>query len=68
MLTNFYFKVSASNFLNIPGLLWLATREIAYMIKGKTAEEVRTLFNIENDWTPEELEAVRRENQWCEEK
>jgi len=38
------------------------------MIKGKSPEEIRTIFNIENDWTPQELEAVQKENQWCEEK
>lgn len=38
------------------------------MIKGKSPEEIRQLFNIENDWTQAELEAVQKENQWCEEK
>lgn len=62
------FQITASNYLNIPGLLWLTTREVAYMIKGKSPEEIRTLFNIENDWTVAELEQVQKENQWCEEK
>jgi S-phase kinase-associated protein 1 len=35
------------------------------MIKGKTPEEIRKIFNIENDFTPEEEEEVRRENQWA---
>lgn len=38
------------------------------MIKGKTAEEIRQTFNITNEWTAEELENVKRENQWCEER
>ena len=38
------------------------------MIKGKTAEEIRKTFNIKNDFTEEEEAAVRKENQWCEEK
>jgi len=33
------------------------------MIKGKTPEEIRKTFNIKNDFTPEEEEEVRRENQ-----
>jgi S-phase kinase-associated protein 1 len=37
-------------------------------MKGKSAEEIREFFKIENDWTTEELEQVQRENQWCEEK
>ena len=61
-------QITAANYLESPQLLWLTTRKIAYMIKGKSPEEIRTIFNIENDWTPQELEAVQKENQWCEEK
>lgn len=60
-------QITACNFLSLPGLLWLTTREIAYMIKGKDPEEIRQLFGIENDWTPDELEKVQRENAYCEE-
>lgn len=35
------------------------------MIKGKTPDEIRKIFNIKNDFTPEEEEEVRRENQWA---
>jgi S-phase kinase-associated protein 1 len=35
------------------------------MIKGKTVEEIRTIFHIENDFTPEEEEEIRRENKWA---
>lgn len=38
---------------------------VANMIKGKTPEEIRKTFNIPNDFTPEEEEEVRRENQWA---
>lgn len=38
------------------------------MIKGKTPEEIRKHFNIQNDFTPEEEEEVRRENEWCEDR
>lgn len=34
------------------------------MIKGKTPEEIRKTFNIENDFTPEEEEQIRKENEW----
>ena len=37
------------------------------MIKGKKPEEVRALFNIKNDFTPEEEDKIRTENKWCEE-
>ncbi|KIH57029.1 Skp1 family, tetramerization domain protein [Ancylostoma duodenale] len=35
--------------------------------KGKTPEEIRVMFNITNDFTPEEEENIRKENAWCEE-
>lgn len=34
---------------------------------GKTPEEIRKRFNIQNDFTPDEEEAVRAENKWAEE-
>lgn len=35
-------------------------------MKGKTTEEMRQQFNIENDFTPEEEEKLREDNEWCE--
>ena len=37
-------------------------------VAGKTAEQIRTTFNIKNDFTPEEEEMVRKENEWCEDR
>ncbi|CAG8458725.1 399_t:CDS:2 [Cetraspora pellucida] len=39
---------------------------VANMIKGKSPEEVRSTFNIVNDFTPEEEEAIRKENEWID--
>ena len=33
---------------------------------GKTAEEMRIQFGIQNDFTPEEEAQTRTENKWCE--
>ncbi|CBI19917.3 unnamed protein product, partial [Vitis vinifera] len=55
----------AANYLNIKSLLDLTCQTVADMIKGKTPEEIRKTFNIKNDFTPEEEEEVRRENQWA---
>lgn len=57
--------LQASNYLNIKDLLDLTCQTVADMIKNKTPEEIRRTFNIKNDFTPEEEEEVRRENQWA---
>ncbi|KAL1509885.1 hypothetical protein ABEB36_004556 [Hypothenemus hampei] len=58
--------ISAANYLNIKGLMNVSCKTVANMIRGKTPEEIRKTFNIENDFTPEEEERVRKENDWCE--
>ena len=55
----------AANYMDIKPLLDLTCATVASMIKGKTPEEIRKTFNIRNDFTPEEEEEVRRENQWA---
>ncbi|KAJ4848363.1 SKP1-like protein 13 [Turnera subulata] len=55
----------AANFLDIKGLLDLVAQTLANMITGKSPEEVRRMWNIKNDFTPEEAEKVRKENQWA---
>ncbi|KAK9127817.1 hypothetical protein Syun_016614 [Stephania yunnanensis] len=59
------FGYCAANYLDINGLLDLTCQAVADLLKGMSVEEVRKLFNIENDFTPEEEEAVRKENQWA---
>ena len=46
--------VLAANYLDIKSLLELTCAWVASMIKGKSVQDVRNLFNIENDFTPEE--------------
>jgi S-phase kinase-associated protein 1 len=57
----------AANYLNVPDLLALTCAFVASMIKGKSTEEIRALFNIENDFSQEEEEKIREENRWCAE-
>ncbi|XP_068325461.1 SKP1-like protein 1A isoform X1 [Pyrus communis] len=60
-----YDLIMAANYLDIKGLLDLTCQTVADMIKEKTPEQIRTTFNIKNDFTPEEEETIRRENQWA---
>ena len=46
-------------------LLDLACSTVANMLKGKSPQEIRAVFNIKNDFTPAEEEEVLRENRWA---
>lgn len=59
--------ILAANYMDIKPLLDLTCAKVASLIKGKTPEQIRKTFNIQNDFTPEEEEAVRAENKWAEE-
>lgn len=58
----------AANYLDIKALLDVGCKTVANMIKGKSPEEIRKTFNITNDFTPEEEEQIRRENEWAEDR
>jgi S-phase kinase-associated protein 1 len=57
--------ILAANYLDIKPLLGVTCQAVAMMIRGRTPEEIRDMFKIENDFTAEEEEEVRRENQWA---
>ncbi|KAK1629910.1 hypothetical protein QYE76_004225 [Lolium multiflorum] len=57
--------ILAANYLDIKGILDLCCQTVANMIKDMTVEQVRDVFNVENDFTPEEEANVRQENQWA---
>lgn len=47
--------INAANYMDIKPLLDLACAKIASIMKGKSAEEIRSIFNIECDLTEDEL-------------
>lgn len=57
--------IMATQYLVIHNLQDLICQTVADRIKDKSAEEVREIFNIQNDLTPEEEEEIRHENQWA---
>lgn len=59
--------ILAANYMDIKPLLDLTCATVAGMIKGKTPEDIRQTFGIQNDFSPEEEAQVREENKWCEE-
>jgi S-phase kinase-associated protein 1 len=58
----------ASNYLDVKELFKYICMKVAKMLSGKTAEQLRQMFNIMNDYTPEEEMRIRKENEWCQEK
>ena len=57
--------ILGANYMDIKNLLELASAKIASIIKGKNTEEIRKIFGITNDFTPEEEQQILEENKWC---
>jgi hypothetical protein len=56
--------INAGNYLDCPSLVELGILKIACMIKDKEPDEVKRIFHIGNDITPEEERMVRENNMW----
>jgi Skp1 family, dimerisation domain/Skp1 family, tetramerisation domain len=59
--------ILAANYLDVSNLLIVLCKTVANMIKGKTPDELRTTFNITEDFTPEEeaayMEGMKNEDE-----
>lgn len=58
--------VAAANFMDIKPLLDLSCLAVSILIKGKSATELREMFNIANELTTDEEAQIQRENAWAE--
>jgi S-phase kinase-associated protein 1 len=47
--------INAASYLDVKPLLDLSCAKIASTMKGKSADEIRTMFNLENDLTEDEI-------------
>lgn len=56
--------INESYKLNIKPLLDLCCYHISQIIKDKPIIELRKLFNVENDFTKEEEETLKKETEW----
>ena len=57
--------ILAANYLDIKPLLDLSSAKVSSIIKGETTEEIKKIFDISNDFTPEEEKQIIEENKWC---
>ncbi|MCJ1476705.1 hypothetical protein MMC13_005373 [Lambiella insularis] len=60
--------INAANYLSIKGLLAMGCKTVANQMKGKSPEQIRQLYGVTNDFSPEEEEQIRRENAWAEDR
>ncbi|KAJ6801566.1 SKP1-like protein 1B [Iris pallida] len=57
--------ISAANYLDAKQLSELLFETVAKHIEKMTVEEVREYFSIENDFSPEEEQEIRKEVEWA---
>lgn len=58
--------VAAANFMDIKPLLDLTCLAVSILIKGKSAGELRAMFNLSEEFSPEEQAQVERDENFTE--
>ena len=53
--------ILAANFLNNDGLLQLLSAKLACDLKNKSVEELRQYFDVENDYSEEDLKRLEEQ-------
>lgn len=59
-----YALIAGVNYLDMKEFLDLTCKHAANQLKGKTPDQICEYFGVKNDFTPEQLEEVRKENEW----
>ena len=57
-IEDIYDLIAAANYLDVASLIELGCAKIGCMMRDKTIPELRQMFNITNDYTPEEETAI----------
>jgi len=57
--------MNGANYLDIKSLVELCCTKLASLMRGKTREELRQLYQIENDFSAEEEAEILRNNPWA---
>ena len=66
-IEDLYQIIIAANYLEIQPLLDLGSAAVAAMMRGKSFDQIRDIFGIENDFTAEQEEQNKQELKWAEE-
>ena len=61
-----YALILAANYMDVSSLLDLSCAKLASMMKGKRPAELKEMFGITVDFTPEEEEEIREANKWVD--
>ena len=57
-LEDVYDLIAAANYLDVPSLVELGCAKVGSLMLNKNIQELRQMFNIQNDYTPEEERAI----------
>ncbi|KAI1718319.1 skp1 family, dimerization domain-containing protein [Ditylenchus destructor] len=57
--------LTAANYLDIKHLYMYGCQKLAERIKDKSPEEIRAMFGLEDDLTPEDKDEIKKQNVWC---
>ena len=57
-LEDIYDLIAAANYLDVPSLVELGCAKVGSMMQNKDITELRVMFNISNDFAPDEERAI----------